>query len=57
MNKKQIITTALQMTSGALLLAVCAIIVWSITNFDVLMKAYKYPEVIRAMQITVTVTK
>lgn len=57
MNKKEIATTLLHMTAGAALLGTCAIIIWSITNFDVLMKAYKYPEVIRAMQVTVTVSK
>jgi len=57
MNKKEIATTLLHMTTGAILLGMCAIIIWSITNFDVLMKAYKYPEVIRDMRITVQVSK
>ena len=57
MNKKEIAHTALHMLTGAVLLGTCAIIIWSITNFDVLMKAYKYPEVIRQLKIDVQISK
>lgn len=54
---KQYLKTALHMFIGALLLTICAIIIWAITNFDVLYKAYRFPEVIRAMNIEVQVSE
>lgn len=54
---KTIVHTALSMAAGAATLFVCAVIIWAITNFDILTKTYKYPEVIRAMKITATVSK
>lgn len=49
--------TAQHMAVGALLLIVCAILFWAIANFDILVKAYKYPEAIRALEISVQVVK
>ena len=54
---KTIVHTALSMAAGAATLFVCAVIIWALTNLDILTKAYKYPEVIRAMKIEVQVSK
>lgn len=51
------IKTAIHMVVGALLLTGCAIIFWAVANFDILVKAYRYPEAIRALEITVQVEK
>lgn len=42
------------MVSGALLFAVCAFVFWSVINFDVLVKAIRYPEAVRELQVEVT---
>lgn len=56
-NFKSKLKTAQTMAVGALLLIVCAILFWAITNFDILVKAYKYPEAIRALEISVQIEK
>lgn len=51
-NKMKTIGT---MLIGALLLALSVIIIWAFSNSDVLVKAYRYPDAIRAMDISVMV--
>lgn len=41
------------MLTGAVTFAVCSFVFWSVVNFDVLVKAVRYPEAVRAMQIEV----
>lgn len=50
------IRTASHMAIGATLLIVGAFIFWSIVNADVLMKAMRYPEAVRAMQVEVLIS-
>lgn len=57
MNIKNKTKTLGVMLTGAGILVIGAIVVWSIMNFDILVKAYRYPEAIRALQITVQVVK
>ena len=60
MNREQLrkhLETAKLMAQGAIVLILAAIIFWSTANFDVLLKAVKYPEAIRQMKIEVKVAQ
>lgn len=50
------VRTALHMAVGAITLLVGAFVFWSIVNADVLMKAMRYPEAVRAMQVEVLIS-
>lgn len=53
---KEQLKPALHMAAGALLLVVGAFIFWAIANADVLAKAMRYPEAVRAMQVEVLIS-
>lgn len=58
MNRQKLqtfIDTAKLMAIGAITIILAISIFWSIANIDVLVKAVKYPEVIRQMKVQVTV--
>lgn len=54
MNKLQVAMTAL---GGAIGLVVIAFLIWTSLNFDVLVKAIKYPEAVRELKIEVRVAQ
>jgi hypothetical protein len=56
-NIQKTLETAKLMATGAVILILAAIVFWSAANFDVLIKAVKYPEAIRQMKIEVRVAQ
>lgn len=54
MNKLQVAMTAM---AGAMGLIIVAFLIWTSLNFDVLVKAIKYPEAVRELKIEVRVAQ